>query len=180
MADINVERDDSPGRYNWAWMVAAVAIVAAFLVWLTIASEPSQVAVVENDNDADNEGVPTVPVAEFGTNPDFFAGERLRVPDLYVQARLGPSAAWVELPDGMPNLVRLLPRVREQGIELQPRDSIAVTGTVVPMTDSILDDWRAQNILETESQRLEPEFALSFLEASSVRVTRPGAAAGGN
>lgn len=178
MADINVERRSSPGSYTWIWMLVAVLMVGAFMVWLSIASEPSEVAVVSeedgNGDDADDPDAVTVSVGDFAANPDGHTGQRVRLREAQVQARLGEQAFWMELPGGVPYLVRMMPEVVERAVTVNQGDRVDITGQVHEMSDSVIADWEANGVLRTEGERMQAEFATTYLEAHRVRI--PGTA----
>jgi hypothetical protein len=106
-------------------------------------------------------------------NPDGRTGQRVRLEEAPVQARLGEHAFWMELPGGVPYLVRMTPELVERAMVVNQGDKVNITGQVHQMTDSVIADWEANGVLQTEGERMQAEFATTFLEASRVRVTVP-------
>jgi hypothetical protein len=49
-----------------------------------------------------------------------------------------------------------------------------VVGTMYAMNDSVLNAWEASGAIADEGQRMQAEFATSFLEARSMRASSSG------
>lgn len=151
---------------SFIWAIAAVVLIGAFLAWLALVSEPTGVAVREAPAE-DEETQFTVNAADFGMNPLAHAGEDVRLAAVTVVSRLGDQAFWVELPTQphpVPYLIRLDTAVARL-FAVQSGQSYNVTGRVYPMSDSVLTAWQEQGVLTDDMQRMEAEFASTFLEA---------------
>jgi hypothetical protein len=154
----------------------AVALIVGFLVWLALVSEPTTVAIEDARGGRGGEeqiepGVTTVPGDEFGTQPLQYQGQQIRLTGVQVASRLGAQAFWVELPtqpQPLPYLIRLDTTLVRQGFAVQSGQSYNVTGQVYAMTDSVLSAWEQQGVLQDEMQRMEAEFASSFLEVRRI------------
>ena len=112
----------------------------------------------------------------------------IRIPGLEVASRLGDLAFWVQVPtqapDGTmlntPYLVKMDTIVAGTiDVRLRAGDRVTVEGIVHEMTDSVLADWTAAGAIH-EGNRIEAEFASSFLQASVVELPRPSGGAAPN
>jgi hypothetical protein len=165
------------GQYTWVWMIVALVLIAAFVAWLAVASEPTGVAVREGPAE-DTGGVTTVPGGELGLQPGNYLGEPVRLEGLQVASRLGAQAFWVELPtqpQPRPFLIKLDTALVRQGFAVQSGQRLNVTGQVHAMTDSVIRAWQEIGAVRDDAESGEAQFATHFLEAN--RIT-PAAAAG--
>lgn len=181
MTEKQIQQRSPVGRFNGLLMLLAILTIGGFLVWVTINSETSQVEVVEGA-DADEselgEALEVVAAETFAAGPDTYVDREIRVNDLEVAAAMGARAYWAELPpDGALYLIKLDPPASEV-VTATNGDRLSVTGRVLAMGDSVLDAWTEQGVIETEGQRQQAEFAITFIEASEATVTT-GEGAGG-
>jgi hypothetical protein len=170
MAKTAVARRDSRGQLTWVWMALAVVLIAGFMVWLGVSSEPSQLVAVREDGEA--VATPTdqptpVEVDAFADNPAAFRGRHVELADLSVAARLGDQAFWANLPGNVPFLVRLSPELVADGRRVSSGDRVTIAGVVFERTDSVLVAWEQQGVI-TAGQRDQAEFAADFIEARRI------------
>lgn len=172
MADINVERE--PARnYSTILAVVSVVLIAGFLWWLGVSSEPTQVAVIE-DEVADTAGVGEearmdVTLAQIAAGPEAYVGRELAVRDVAVSSRMGAQAFWTELPNNQPFLIKLDSTLIASQETVSSGERMLVRGMMHAMTDSVLTAWEASGAIRDEMERAEAEFAQQFLEASRLR-----------
>lgn len=174
MAEGKTARRKPAGQLTWLWMIFAIALTGGLMVWLAVASEPSAPVVVKEEDGTAAAGLPTVALADFAANTKQYEGQAIRLAQLRVASRLGRQAFWIQLPNDVPYLIKLDSILVRQGFQVQGGDAVSVTGVVHPMSDSVLTAWQAQGALTTEDQKVEAQFATSFIEAS--RVVRLAAA----
>jgi hypothetical protein len=171
MADLNVQRRKRAGQMTWLWMALALVLVAGFLVWLAVSSEPTpEVAVVEDD--AVDASAQTLTLAEFARTPQQYAGQLIRVTDVPVASRMGSQAFWTQFPNEVPFLVKLSQALIDGGSTVQSGQTVHVTGRVMTMTDSVLAAWQETGAITDEMERAEAEFATAFLDAVQVTPAR--------
>lgn len=156
-------------------MVLAFIAVGGFLYWLGRTAEPTTVTVQE-EMEEDTEGVgPLVTMDELAANAAAFVGQSIRLSGVEVTSRLGTQAFWTTLPNQTPYLIRIGPELSASGFAVLSGDRAElVLGTVHEMSDSVLNAWVAEGILTSDIQRIEAEFATSFLEADMVQLASPG------
>ena len=122
----------------------------------------------------------TVPTDSFAINAESFAGQEIRLREIPVSSRLGSQMFWTQLPgqQGMmqPYLLALDSALAADSVTVEPGETVTVVGQVHPVTDSVLNGWVQTGVIE-EGQRLEAEFATSFMRVSGVRRA-PGGDAG--
>ncbi|MBI4539282.1 MAG: hypothetical protein HY704_07235 [Gemmatimonadetes bacterium] len=168
------------GRLTVPLGIVAVASVGAFLYWLYVTAQPTTVAVVQEEVPTDTAftSVPATDFALFATGPQNYVGMRVRFDSIKVASRLGTQAFWTQLPNETPFLVRLDSALVASGIAVASGEVLRLVGTVHKMTDSVLDDWEARQVLADDMQRAEAEFATTFIQADRAEVKGNPPAAG--
>lgn len=173
--------------FTWLWMLLAVVVVAGFLTWLGMASEPSAVAIVEEEDttevDAEDGTFTEVARDSLAANKGRYEGQVIRVPDLQATGGLGPQVFWGELgtPERqVPILVRLDSALAADSMQVESGNRYAVTGLVQSMTDSVAAAWLESGVLPDEGAEMQATFADYFIEASRIRPARSGGAGGGS
>lgn len=171
MAETGTSRTSQTGR-KALLMTVAFLLIGGFLWWLSITAEPTSVAIVEEEESADDDpAVPTVELAAFSTDPRQYEGQQIRLRNVPVASMLGQQAFWFQLSNQTPYLVKVDSTLAAAGVDVRTRDRIErVVGTVHVMSDSVLDAWDAQGAFTNETQRIEAEFATSFLQATSLDI----------
>lgn len=172
------------GSLTWLWMVLALVLVAGFLVWLGVASEPSSVAVVEEGDSASAEaagGMTFTEVAKdtLAAGKARFEGERVRVAGVQVTGKLGPSVFWGELGDRsnqVPILVRMDSALTSAGLQVEQGAAYTITGLVQRMTDSVTTAWGEEGVFADEGSQMQATFADYYIRASNVRPSQGGSA----
>jgi len=161
------------------WMVLALVVVVGFLTWLGMASEPTTVAVIENENDDDDAttgagGVSVVDRDVLAGDRSQYEGQRIRVQGVESTGRLGPAIFWGELGD-MERQVPVLVRVDAAAAEAAQLESgvpYTITGTVHRVTEELVEEWGAAGEFAGEGEQLQATFADYYIQASEVRATR--------
>lgn len=165
------------GSLTWLWMLLALVVVAGFLTWLGMASEPSSVAVVEEEDTTDVEDgtdgtFVVVPKDSLADNKAQYAGQTIRVPDVQATGSLGPQVFWGELgtpEQQVPILVRLDSTLVNAGLEVESGSRYGITGLVQRMSDSVAGAWLESGVLPDEGAEMQATFADYFIEASNIR-----------
>ena len=151
-------------------MILAFVVAGAFFTWLYFQASPVPVQVVEGPGDEEQQVARIITIEVFAADPMAQAGLLIQVHALGVQSRVGSGAFFVGLPPATNYLVRMLPEVVADSLNIESRATVSVTGTVYAMSDSVADSWVASGVI-AESDRVLAIFADSFLEAQVVRVT---------
>lgn len=160
------------GRLTPVLMIAAFLAVAGFLYWLTLVSEPTEIAVAQEEEDTALElGLET-----FQIRAEDIQGERVRLEEIEVGSMVGDGVFLFLLPEGTTYLVRFTPAVANN-TRVVPQDRLTVTGTVLAMSDSVLDAWEAEGTLQDPAARGMVEVFVTFLEAdrAEILIPTPGA-----
>jgi hypothetical protein len=160
------------------WMVLALVIVGGFLTWLGIASEPTTVAVVENDGDANDDlanGALTVVERDtLAANMSRFEGQQVQVRGVQSTGRLGPGIFWGELGDQerqVPILVRM-DAEQAEAVQIQQGVDYTILGVVQRVDEALVNTWAEQGEFTGEGEQLQATFADYYIQATSVRPTR--------
>lgn len=160
------------------WMVLALLVVGGFLTWLGLASEPTTVVVMEDEDD-DNDvtmadgDVAVVDRDILAGDRSQYEGQRIRVQGVESTGRLGPAIFWGELGDmerQAPVLVRL-DAAAAGGVEIRSGTPYTITGTVHRVTDELVEEWGAAGEFTGEGEQLQATFADYYIQASDVRPT---------
>ncbi|MEX2583377.1 MAG: hypothetical protein WD766_08885 [Gemmatimonadota bacterium] len=174
MADISVEQKQG-GSASWIWAIAAVVAVVGLMGWLFTTQTTTTQVVTEDavvaDTLADGSAEPEAEAAELaaiGAAPDSFAGRELRVDGVEVAAVLGNRGFWADVPGSNPFLVILGPEVTDAEW-LESGATVAVEGTVEPVTDAALNEWVEAEAIRTAA-RDEASFATHFLQVNEVEL----------
>jgi len=151
-------------------MLVGVGAVAALLLWLSRAARPSTApgAAVEGQvaEAGDTVSVPIVDAADFAAAQSRYLGQEIDLGDVTVAQVMSPEIIWVELPGGMPFLVKLTPEAQRP--EAQAR--VRVVGRVLEKSDSVLNAWQQSGAILDAGQRAQSEFGTNYLEARQVRL----------
>jgi hypothetical protein len=139
-------------------MIVAFLAIFGFLYWLNLQGQALE---------AEKEAAP-------------YVGQLVRLDSLPVASGLGTQGFWLEMPNKNPFLVSMTDRARADSVTITPGENVTVFGTILPMSDSVLNAWSTAGSVG-EGDRLAAEFATHYLDAVRVRVnTRaPGAAGPG-
>ncbi len=158
-------------------MIVAFLAVAAFLWWLSVTAQGTEVPDATVEDTAQTGPVAKqVQLMDLQQKPDSLVGQDVTVNGAEVASQLGKQAFWINLPNKNPFLVTLGPQLVRDSIQVKNQQTVNVTGTVQAMSDSVLNTWVADSVI-TEGQRLEAEFATYFIEAHRLKVQAPQAGA---
>jgi len=148
-------------------MILSFGVMAGFVYWLSANAEPTVVEVDEPENVVAGD---VVSLSAFSTDPSAFMDTEIGLQNVAVVTRLGPHAFWTSLRDA--NETAYLLHMNEElvaaGATANPGSLVDVQGTVVAMSDSILDAWQAAGAFEQDTDRFQAEFAENFLEVTSI------------
>lgn len=182
----------APGGRNltWLWMLLALVVVGGFLTWLGVASEPSSVAVVEENGEGDEGdggddpgGLMFTEVAKdtLAAAKARFEGQQIRVADVQATGSLGPSVFWGELGDQsnqVPILVRMDSSLMAESPQIEQGSSYTITGLLQRMSDSVGTAWADEGVFADEGAQMQATFADFYIRASQIRPTRGGSGGG--
>ena len=149
------------------------------MYWLAASTEPSSLAVVEEESTPEAVNATTVAVDELVSGLATYVGTEVRLEGVSVVSRLGPQAFWTTTSTGMPFLIRVTPALAADGFRVDGGESVTVVGRVVMMSDSVLTAWLDEGVLLDENQKMEAEFSVGFVEAHQGTVQASESAADG-
>lgn len=156
------------------WPLVAILLVAVFLVWLAMTSEPSVVVAPEEAGGdttelaAANETAAAVAPAEFEGNQQTFWGQEIQLQNVQVTSTMGPQIVWIELPSGAPFLVKMNESLVQSGRAVTPQSRVTVVGRVLEKTDSVLTAWQQAGTLQNDGHRRQAEFGTTYIEARRI------------
>jgi hypothetical protein len=161
-------------------MILAFLVVIGFLYWLNVTAEPTQVAIVEEDDPRESTASAILNVADFLTDASQYEGQVVEVTSARVASRLGPQAFWIG-PDDAPFLVKMGSDLVTEGPEVALEDVVTLVGTACTMTDSTHAAWDALGAFPNDGDRIVAEFAIGspFLEATVIEGPGGAGEAGG-
>jgi hypothetical protein len=157
------------------WPLAAILVVAVFLVWLALTSEPSVVVAPEETGGdttalaAANETATVVAPTEFEGNQQTYWGQEIQLQNVAVASTMGPQIVWIELPSGAPFLVKMNDALVQSGQAVAPQSRVTVVGRVLEKTDSVLSAWQQSGALQNDGHRQQAEFGTTYMEARRIQ-----------
>jgi len=168
------------GALNLPLMILAFLLMGGFLYWLNISSEPSQLAVAE-ENSAERLRADSRPVspAVLGAEASDYVDELVRVSNIRVNSLFGTQGFWFLVPtedeEMADYLVRLDPNFFPADFQVVPGDIMTVTGRVTAMSEDVITVWEGQGVFTEEGQRgrvadLETYIAAAHIEIHSSEV----------
>jgi hypothetical protein len=158
----------------------AILAVGLFLGWLatrepppsTVVAEPGDTGAVAGDNTLIDESAARVLAESEMTHSarmDDLTGEVVRINNVPIAARLGDQMFWIELPSGDQYLVKLSNALVASGTQAPSSGRVNIVGRVEAKNEALLNQWMQSGALQTENQRIQAEFGLSYLEAHRVQ-----------
>ena len=150
-------------------MILCFLAIGGFLYWLSITAEPTTIVVEEV---SDDELANVVVFADFSAATGSYVGQEISLEDIAVTSLLGPHCFWTSLADAQQTayLLHFSEAALADSVSVMSGASVTVTGTVMAMSDSILDAWEAAGAFPQSTDRFQAEFAEDFIEVSSVAM----------
>ncbi len=161
-------------------MILCFLSIGGFLYWLSVTAEPTETATEEAPIEEEASGT-VVAFSDFSAGPTNYLGQEISLEGVPVTSLLGPHSLWTSLSAGgeatqaVPYLLHFTESALADSVEAMSGSSLNVTGTVMVMSDSILDAWEAAGAFPQESDRFQAEFAEDFMEVTSVADAGAGA-----
>jgi len=151
-------------------MIVSFVMIGGFLWWLNKSAESASVAINEQTTSAESSvGAPggaVVKVTEeqLRLDPQVFEGQVIEVTD-DVAMGIGSQAFFLDFLES-PFLVILNEELVREG-QAVPAGSVTVTGPLMVMNDSIIENWMGRGLVPA-NDRILLEFSTHFIEARSV------------
>lgn len=143
-------------------MIVAFVVMAGFMYWLSVASEPTEFAVAEEAGEQPQ----SVSMVAFSSNPAGYEGILVEMDGIQVQEILGTRAFLFALQDGSPYLVR----TPVTAAAPEPGASVHMVGRVAPLDATLLATWAQEGLLADSASRATVESFTSYFEADEVHV----------
>lgn len=111
-----------------------------------------------------------VALMDFGANPAAFIGRRVVLHGVTLVSSLGKEAYWLDMAGNVPFLVKASPKLAASGgFSMKLGLRYDIEGRIVAMTDSVLSAWEKSGAIQDEGERMQAEFAASFMEVESIK-----------
>lgn len=167
MADTNTS-----GKLNAPLMILTFLAIGGFLYWLNVTSEPTEIAMADEDPRAALPSAEAVSAVQFADDPGVYLEARVRLPNIRVANLMGTEAFWFSLADEAetPYLVRLDREWIDADQQILPEDVITLTGTVHAVSDSVIRAWEDLGVFTEEGQRVLVDGLDTFIEADEVEI----------
>ena len=162
-------------RLGTPLMILCFLAIGGFLYWLSITAETAEVVAVEEA--VEELGGNVVAFADFSTGTGSYIGQEITLRGVAVASLLGPHCVWTSLEGGTPYLLHFAESALADSVNVVSGGSLSLIGTVMAMSDSILDAWEAVGAFPQENDRIQAEFAEDFIEVTSVVDAEAGSAA---
>jgi hypothetical protein len=160
---------------------AGVAIIAVglFLGWLATREPPQSVAVAEPGDTTDAATLEPIDESEVtvlspdqvshSARLDDLQGEAVRMNGVNVVGNLGEQMFWIELSSGDLYLVKLADPLVEAGVRPPTSGVVDIVGHIQQKNAARLDIWMQSGVLQSEEDRMQAEFGLTYMEAQRVQ-----------
>jgi hypothetical protein len=165
-------------------MIVAFLAMIGFLYWLNLQAREHraelQAAVQEQaaaDSAESDLGALTISASAIQMDASPYEGQMVKLDNIPVASGLGQQGFWLEMPNKNPFLVSMSEAVKAEGVTVTPGGRATVIGTVLPMSDSVLDAWSSAGSIG-EGDRLAAEFATYYIDAARVTASGGGGDAG--
>jgi hypothetical protein len=167
------------GGSNFISIGVAILAVGLFLGWLATREPPQPVVVAEPDDTA-IAVVPGEPIDEsqltvldaetmsHSARLDDLTGQAVRMNGIPVAGRLGEQMFWAELSSGDLYLVKLDDALVAAGTQPPSSGTYDLIGRIEAKNAARVNEWMRTGALQSEDQRVQAEFGLSYLEAQRV------------
>ena len=158
-------------------MIAAFAVIAGFIYWLSGQAAAERALDIEEDTAAvvmdDDPYADAIPIgaSDIMLDASGYEGQLVRLEPQTVLSLVGQQGFTMDFPTG-PFVVSYSDELIAEGVEVMSGDVVRVTGRVVAMTPEIAQGWQDAGRL-TEAERLVAEFAVHFIEAVDIEVSAP-------
>jgi len=170
----------SKGKFDSIFMVAAVLTMGGFMYWLSVVAEPTATASAVETTEVEVAAAPpapTVTAGAFSTTLGSYIGNPVRVEGVQVLVPLGRHVFLTEFENGTLYPIRLGLAAVAGGIVPEPGAYLTVTGSVGVMTDSVISAWTAEQIFDASTPGDLAFASPTFLQAETIEVGAPAAAA---
>ncbi len=163
-------------------MLLAFVVIGGFMYWLNLQARKQKAVEVKEDsvalaaNSADSVAASRatfVTASDLQNNAGKYAGQAVRVTEVKVASQLGKQGFWIGLPGGSPFLVSLSDSLRQSGVTAATGNTVAVVGTMEPMTDSVSSAWVNAGTI-TKADKAAAGFAQFFISATQVTTSGTG------
>jgi hypothetical protein len=138
-------------------MILSFLAMAGFLYWLSTYTPPEDTDVVTGE---DGSTLNEVPFAEFAMDTQGYMGQTITVRSVDVTSMIGTRFFWTQLPDNVPYLVHLTEEALADSVVVASGLRMDVTGSVMALSDSLLDVWHESGAFPNPNDRFQVEFAL--------------------
>jgi hypothetical protein len=164
-------RNDGGGGRRFISVAVALVSVGLFLAWLATRSPQETVAVQEpgaaGPAEPQETGAPATviePDVLAGAEARNYLGQAVELRSVPVTSPLGPQLFWIELPNGMPYLIRMA-----QGTQPPAGTSVRIVGEVHEKDEAVLDEWEQQGVLQSADHRLQAEYGTTYIAARRIQ-----------
>lgn len=163
------------GTLNIPLMILAFLAMAGFLYWLNISSEPTQIAVAEeNQMDVMLAEATTLSPVALGADMADYEGELIRVPNIAVSELLGGRAFWFEVATGedetQPVFVSFHSQFIDDDFQVVSGDVLTLTGNIRAMSSDVIEAMEGQGVFTEEGQRGQVEAMDYYVEAVHMEI----------
>lgn len=138
-------------------MILCFVSIGGFLFWLsTFGPAEDQEMATGEDGEALNE----IEFVDFATATQTHMGQEITIRNVGVTAMIGPRFFWTNITAEDLYLVFISEPALADSLDVSSQRRVDVTGSVMPLTDSLLNVWEEMGALRNVGDRAQAEFAL--------------------
>ena len=139
-------------------MILSFLAMGGFLYWLSTYAAPE---VDEGMEDmADEDGLNEVRFEDFVAGTQNYMGQEITLRFVEVSSTVGDRLFWTMFPGNNPYLMHISEEALADSVEVMGNLELDITGSVMALSDSILDVWMEAGVLRSEGDRLQALFAV--------------------
>ena len=137
-------------------MIVCFVAMGGFLYWL---STYRPVEVETDDAATGEDGGNEVAFEDFAAAPEDYMDEEFTMRMVVVNSMIGDRFFWTQVSDDLPYLVHIAEEALADSVEVLAGRRVDVTGTVMALTDSVLDVWMESGAIRNEGDLAQVQFA---------------------
>ena len=139
-------------------MILSFLAMGGFLYWLSTYEAPEVDEGMEGM--ADEDGLNEVRFEDFVAGTQNYMGQEITLRLVEVSSTVGDRLFWTMLPGNNPYLMHISEEALADSVEVMGNLEVDITGSVLALSDSILDVWMEAGVLRSEGDRLQALFAV--------------------
>lgn len=137
-------------------MILCFLAMGGFLYWLSTYAPPEPQDMPTGDGEVLNE----VDFADFSVATQVYMEQEITLRNVGVTAMIGERLFWTNIVNDELYLLFVSESAAADSVDVAGLPRVDITGSVMPLTDSLIDAWFEAGVFANENDRFQAEFAL--------------------